>query len=673
MRLRIINFRLFVLLSLWSTGNFNSTAQTYQQQSDSLFTLLDTVQHAERRIDLLNEISYNFRRLSPDSVIRYAQQALEEAEAISYKNGEAIACKNMGIALYKTGLKLDEAILYYDRAIRVAAEIEDYYTQAACNSNIGLIYVSKGELNSAIAAFLKGIKIFDDHFDTEERLKALMLCNIGYCYSDLEEYDKALEYYNSGLEMAERNGHKSILSIYLDNVGVLYLRQENYQAATAHFDRAISFQRELGDFQSMLQTSGLKIDLLLKQNKLEAARAEAFDAIKVGKERKFLDNRLSILLKLAEIESQLGNNSKAINYANEVLEGAKIMENFDHERDGLGALARFYEQSGNYKAALDHLKWYDALKDTLSKQQRIEYTASLDAKYRTKDKEAKIERLNQEKETQAYRIRLFTIFLFGGIISVAIILFLLFKQWQNARIIAAKNQKLERYIEYNMQLENFAYIASHDLKTPLRNIISFTQLLERNTSERLNPEEKKYLGFIESGTREMSLLLDDLLIFSQTNRKQLNLETIPLENFIEELLKKIEVAIKEKQAQINYSFGVSTVTADRVKLGQLLQNLILNGLKFQKPNTQAVIHLFVKESETDWLFQVQDNGIGIDEQYFEKIFLIFKRLHQKSEYDGTGIGLAICKKIIEQHQGKIWVESQKGEGSTFYFTLPKNF
>ena len=147
-------YRIYLFLFFWLILGFNSSAQSYQEISDSLFTLLDTVQQAEQRIDILNEISYNFRRTTPDSVVKYGQMALIESEKINYSKGEAIACKNIGIGFYKTGLKLDEAIGYYDRAIRVAKTIDDYYTQAACNNNKGLIFVSKGELNSATAASL---------------------------------------------------------------------------------------------------------------------------------------------------------------------------------------------------------------------------------------------------------------------------------------------------------------------------------------------------------------------------------------------------------------------------------------------------------------------------------------------------------------------------------------
>lgn len=238
-------------------------------------------------------------------------------------------------------------------------------------------------------------------------------------------------------------------------------------------------------------------------------------------------------------------------------------------------------------------------------------------------------------------------------------------------ILNKRNAELQKYIESNFQLENFAYMASHDLKTPIRSIISFTQLLQRSIKEKLNESEQEYMDFILKASKNMQQLIDALLTYSKINTSELEITDIDPEMIIERTLFDLTVSIQEKSAAIELKNLPKNIRADKIKIQQLLQNLISNSLKFTKTNQKASITINCEDQKDHWCFSIQDNGIGIAEEYQEKIFLIFRRLHGDSEYEGTGIGLAICKKIVEQHQGDIWLESKEGEGTTFYFTIQK--
>ncbi len=234
-----------------------------------------------------------------------------------------------------------------------------------------------------------------------------------------------------------------------------------------------------------------------------------------------------------------------------------------------------------------------------------------------------------------------------------------------------KNEELKKYIESNMNLENFAYAASHDLQAPLRTIISYTQLLERRLQKSLGEDEKLFMDFIVSATLNMQQLIKDLLAFSRVNTTKINVQKLNAKNLIEEVILELHTNIQEKKAVIHYQQLPKICYADRIKLKQLFQNLITNSLKFTQTNTIPNIHIYAEEQTTHWLFSIKDNGIGIDKEYQQKIFLLFRRLHNNTEYKGTGIGLALCKKIVEQHSGKIGVESKLNEGSRFYFTIKK--
>ncbi|MEL7220764.1 MAG: ATP-binding protein [Bacteroidota bacterium] len=234
-----------------------------------------------------------------------------------------------------------------------------------------------------------------------------------------------------------------------------------------------------------------------------------------------------------------------------------------------------------------------------------------------------------------------------------------------------RNQDLKRYIESNMQLENFAYIASHDLKSPLRTIISFAQLLKRSLKEKLSKQEYDFLQYIISGAENMNKLVGDLLMYSRVDTEKEDFTLINLQQILDSIQNDLNIDLKEKNVSLEIGALPSDLVGDETKIRQLFQNLIANAIKFQRTDIDSFIRIVAEEKADCWSFQIVDNGIGIKEEFFEKIFLLFRKLHTSDEYKGTGIGLALCKKIVEQHGGEIGVSSTYGEGTTFYFELKK--
>lgn len=230
-------------------------------------------------------------------------------------------------------------------------------------------------------------------------------------------------------------------------------------------------------------------------------------------------------------------------------------------------------------------------------------------------------------------------------------------------------QKLTEALQYsNQELEQFAYVVSHDLQEPLRAVGSYSGLLTRRYQGQLDEKADKYINYIVDGATRMQQLIADLLSYARVGRQALELKQIDCNDVLSQALKNLQVTIAESQGSVTYD-PLPTLVADPSRLTQLLQNLIGNAIKYrgdEPPNVQIA----AQQYQGGWLFSVQDNGIGIDPQYADRIFVIFQRLHTRRSYSGTGIGLSICKKIVELHHGRIWVESQVGVGSTFYFTLP---
>jgi PAS domain S-box-containing protein len=221
----------------------------------------------------------------------------------------------------------------------------------------------------------------------------------------------------------------------------------------------------------------------------------------------------------------------------------------------------------------------------------------------------------------------------------------------------------------NEDLEQFAYIASHDLQEPLRTIHGFTQLLAERYHDRLDDEAREFIGFVTDGAERMRVLIQDLLKYSRIQAQDLKSILLNTEKVLEELLKHLHLTLEEKNACLTHD-PLPIIHTDKTTFQHLLQNLITNALKFHGLDPPR-IHISAQEKSNEWLFSVQDNGIGIRSEYFTRIFLPFKRLHTREEYQGTGIGLAICKRIIERQRGRIWVESEEGKGAKFSFTLPK--
>jgi PAS domain S-box-containing protein len=230
------------------------------------------------------------------------------------------------------------------------------------------------------------------------------------------------------------------------------------------------------------------------------------------------------------------------------------------------------------------------------------------------------------------------------------------------------NQRAEQLASTNNELEQFAYIASHDLQEPLRMITGFLTQLDKKYKEQLDDRAKQYINFAVDGAARMRTIILDLLEYSKIGRKEYEADWINMNDLVQEVVQKN--IWQEEEAKVEWE-GLPIIYGARLPLYQVMQNLISNAIKYRKKHESPHIVITASDNHQHWHFSVADNGIGIQPQFFEKIFVLFQRLHHKDEYSGTGIGLAICKKIIENHNGKIWVESEYGKGSTFHFIINK--
>ncbi|MBC7908349.1 MAG: ATPase [Rhodospirillaceae bacterium] len=238
---------------------------------------------------------------------------------------------------------------------------------------------------------------------------------------------------------------------------------------------------------------------------------------------------------------------------------------------------------------------------------------------------------------------------------------------QRAEQIRRQSEDLARS---NTDLEQFAYVASHDLREPLRMVSSFLTLLERNLGEKLDGEAREFIDFARNGALRMDAMILDLLQYSRVGRQETEIEQVPLAQIVEVASGELAALISETKAIIRVDGPLPVVPGHPQELARLFQNLIGNALKYRSEDRTPEVTVSACREDGFWKVSVADNGIGIDAQFHQRVFNIFQRLHTRERYEGNGIGLAICKKIVEHHGGRIWVNSALGAGSTFHFTLP---
>jgi PAS domain S-box-containing protein len=253
----------------------------------------------------------------------------------------------------------------------------------------------------------------------------------------------------------------------------------------------------------------------------------------------------------------------------------------------------------------------------------------------------------------------------GQAVGARGVVFDITEQKQLEQALAQRAADLERL---NTELQQFGYVVSHDLQEPLRTITNFIQLLAKHLHGTVDAQAAELISFVVDGTQRMQTLITDLLAYTRVSGPVQSFAAVDGEVLLAHVLGDLQLAIQDQGAEVTHD-GLPTVQGDAGQLGLVLQNLIGNALKFRSAAPPR-IHIGARRDGRHWVFAVRDNGIGIEPRYRERIFQVFQRLHTRSEYPGTGIGLAICKKIIERHGGRMWVESEQGKGATFFFTLP---
>ncbi len=509
----------------------------------------------------------------------------------------------------------------------------------------------------------------------DEALEATALLNLGIVRSIESDYRSAMTHFVESLAQSERVGFRSNVAHCLINIGNVYANLFNYEDALDRYEKAITdytdvlndntriavnlnlgnlcYATEQYDLANQYFERGLDVAEKTAQNDMSAhahtlicrnllANKRSIEAKKHINHKNGAANHPINLLNIAEIHFAEGNTEGATQQAVNGIEAAKNAKDDTSELRGFRLLADIYEKIGDFKRAFRAEKVYSTKQIDYLRMQRTMHALDLEIRFSLREKQQRIEELTRENG-------------FQGILL------------EKSDQIAQQNDQLK---QANEELQQFAYITSHDLKEPLRMIGSFSQVIQQTYSEKLGGESSMYFRYINDGVNRMNALLDALLQYATIGKIEIEPEVVDIQQVV--TIAKDNLHLKIEETYANVMSGVlPNVSSMQSLLVQLFQNLIGNALKFNKPDSRPIVLINAEDRRDYWLFSVEDNGIGIDAEHQERIFVIFQRLHNRDKYEGTGIGLSICQKIVHQLGGKIWVESETGKGATFFFTLPK--
>jgi signal transduction histidine kinase len=566
------------------------------------------------------------------TALTLATQAEEAFEKCFEKSNELKADLLQHLAqIHRRRQDFEKLDTFSRSLLDIARQIKDEALEATALLNLGIVRSIESDYRSAMTHFVESL-------EQSERVGfrsnvAHCLINIGNVYANLFNYEDALDRYNTALtSYADVLNENTRIAVNL-NIGNLCHATEQYDLANAHFEKGLEIADKNDKSDMSAHAHTLICRTLLADNRSSEARLH----LETG-----AINHPIHLLNIVEIHFAEGNTEGATQQTLNGIDAAKNAKDDTSELRGFRLLADIYEKIGDFKEAFKAEKVYSTKQIDYLRMQRTMHALDLEIRFSLREKQQRIEELTKENS-------------FQGILL------------EKSDQIAQQNTQLK---QANEELQQFAYITSHDLKEPLRMIGSFSQIIQQTYAAKLGGESAMYFRYINDGVTRMNALLDALLQYATIGKIEIEAENVDISEVVGIAKDNLHVKIEETYGNIMCG-ELPKVVSMQSLLVQLFQNLIGNALKFNRPNSRPIILINAEDKRDHWLFSVEDNGIGIDKEHRDRIFVIFQRLHGRDKYEGTGIGLSICQKIVHQLGGRIWVESEPSKGATFFFTLPK--
>ncbi len=592
-----------------------------------------------------------------------------------------------GIGLsYQRRNSFQEALASYSAILELKGYPDKELKKASTYTQISVIHQALGNYESAYEHQMKALRL---HEITNDSLGiANSHYNLGTIFYYQTQYEQALDHYNHAYKICAGLKNERFFYSCLAAMGSVYEKLENQGESLNYNSQALQLAKKLnyktgiayalGNIAMNYATQGdfVKAEQYLKNS----------ISIKLGLEDKW--GVIGSELDLSKLYIQWEKPAKALSILKQTLKMAKDVNSKTRQLDIYKNMTIVYEQLDDPLTAYSFTKKYLALKDSVLNEKTVEEMGQSKRRYEIQKHEHEVTLLKKENELLGKNKKIQKLQVY--ILAIAGLFFLSFlwsyrkklKYQSNINklleekndILNIKNKEIhvknKQLKNSNDDLQQFAYVASHDLKEPIRMIGSYTTLLKKRYHQIIDETGKEFLFYIVDGVSRMETLLDDLLDFSRVGNQPAPTDFIA----VNELMVIITSNLRQLLENLNGTLivrteNLPTIKAHKTQLIQLLQNLVSNGVKFRGERDPVVI-VDCEEKDDKYVFSVKDNGIGISKENQEKVFEMFRRLHTREEYEGTGIGLAICKRIVKLWGGDIWIESIEGEGTTFFFTFP---
>jgi signal transduction histidine kinase len=664
-----MRYRLFItaLMALGQVGYARTAAEDSLRHLLKIQVQAGPLQRAEwnTRLGGLYADVYLF-----DSATACFERALHLTESSGDEERIYKALSRLGYIHYMA-YTYSRALEYYHRSLDLAADLHSDSLRAVSLDWISLQYLYSGAYSQAINYQLESISI------REALRDSIGLCESYYSMGDILSHQRRLEesntYFRRCAELARHFELNGLLMGAYGSIGQNWMQAQNWDSAFFYNRHSLQLaEANDSDYGKAFGNSSLG-KCYLETGLLDSAAVRFERALVISRHMSEYNELAVSLLGLGRLAQKRQQMEEARRYLMEGLSVAQEFELNDLVQEGYTVLAETFHEAGMHDSAYAYLLALVALKDTLFEKRSASMVSSLEARYGILQSEAEQQALLLSKDAQIRNLS-FAIAGVGILLTLGLLWLSIYKMRHQRRLnsvleahsrtVEEQNEKL---VQVNEDLKQFAYAASHDLKQPLRTIGNFSSLIERRFQVYIDEDTADYFQYIQRAVRDMSSLLTNLLQYTQLENKADSYEELDMNDILATVTNNLIQLIQERNANVMAEY-LPRVYANREHMVQLMQNLINNAIKFNdKPNPEVWVSY--RRSGQGFCFSVRDNGIGIDAEYRDRIFGLFQRVGDREQFEGSGMGLAITRRIVRQYQGQIWVDSELEQGSVFHFEL----
>jgi len=699
---KIITFFVIVL--------FGSNVNSQTKVIDSLINQIQYTTNDTLKVNLLYKIGRKYYNLSDfDNAKVYAQKSLELSEKMKFQKGLQEA-HFFYANIYFRESYFETAIYHANICLKICRSRNDIESEAKCFNLLGITYRKKGEYNKALNLYFKALPIWEELGN--KRKIAILLNNIGLIYYYLEKYDDALTYYNASFEISKEINYESGKSIYYNNCGLVFHNQKQYKKALEYFENSLQIEKQQNDKYGITICYVNIGDIYRALENYSKALKFYNKALQIRKEVANIYGISSVNKSIGELYFLQNNYTKANQYFIKSIERSKDIDAKDLMREAYNQISESYSMQKDYFNAYKYYKLFKEINDSIFSEENNKQILEIQTKYETEKKEKENEILKEKEEKNIEIIArkeienknqlLLILIVFIGLIFVSVFAYFLSRSnkhkkksnelllIQNEEInvqkeeIEAQRDQLEEsenlIKQNNLKLKGlnatkdklFSIIA-HDLKNPFNVIFGYTDLLKESYNEFSEDKRKDFINEIDKSSKSAYQLLENLLLWalSQQGKIEIRKKEKNLKQLVAESVSPYLHSAKKKKITFTNSVPNNiTVSVDKQTIKTVIANLFSNAIKFTPNNGHITINAAIIDKFVE--IKISDNGVGISHKVQSKIFRIDESHSSLGTNDekGTGLGLSLCKEFVEKNDGKIWVESEEGVGSQFYFTIP---